>query len=93
MSKRRLNEKAENVERFKRDYLIIGENFVSRDNVAMQDNCKGKNLPVTEETYLQQSKRIIYYKKVKSIMQNVKISVQNQDSNNLSKKHSFATIY
>ena len=73
MSKRIVYEKAENIESFKRDSLIIGENVVPKDNVAMQGNGKGKSLPATEETYLQQSKRSIYYKKAKSIMQNLKI--------------------
>ena len=41
MSKRILNEKAENIESFKRDSLIIGETF--KDNVIIQDNCKSKS--------------------------------------------------
>ena len=40
MSKRLLNGKAENFERFKRDSQIICEKFVPKDNIAMQDKCK-----------------------------------------------------
>ena len=62
-----LNEKAQHIENFKADSLSHKSSVFS-DHVAVGDNNRTKLLPVTEETYLQQSKRSICFEKCRSIM-------------------------
>ena len=92
-----LNEKAQHIENFKADSSSHKSSGFS-DHVAVGDNNRTKLLPATEETYLQQSKRSIYFEKCRSIMQSVKTSClpnstknnDHVDTNNLLHSPSFA---
>ena len=82
-AKKLLAMKAENIERFKKDSLTCNETADFKDDITVEEQTKPQKLPQTEEKYLQQSKRSIYYEKCKSIMTNVKIRKSNnslQDS-------------
>ena len=77
-----LNKKAQHIENFKADSLSHKSSGFS-DHVAVGDNNRTKLLPATEETYLQQSKRSIYFEKCRSIIQSVKICcLPNSTKNN-----------
>ena len=102
-AKKLLDMKAENIERFKKDSLTCNETADFKDDITVEEQTKPQKLPQTEEKYLQQSKRSIYYEKCKSIMTNVKIRKSNNslqdssggvnDDNNVFYSPSFAKYF
>ena len=102
-AKQLLDAKAENIENFKKDSLICNQTAEFKDDIIIEEQTKPQNLPQTEEKYLQQSKRSIYYAKCKSIMTNVKIKKSSKslhdssggisDDDNVFYSPSFATYF
>ena len=76
-SKQFLEMKMSDIESFKQDSLK-NNSFDSFENIAeeKQDNSDTGQLPLKEETYLQQSKRSLYYKKCKNIFDEVQTGIQ-----------------
>ena len=63
-AKKLLDMKAENIDNFKKDSLTCNESADFKDDIPVEEQIKPQNLQQTEEKYLQQSQRSIYYENV-----------------------------